>query len=1300
MPLLAKPINEYPSHGLMPKQDTQAASFVKKYPTHDGRNTVIAILDTGVDPGAAGMQVTTDGKPKIVDLVDCTGGGDVKTSTIVKATSKEINGENVSVIEGLSGRTLILDPNWKNPSGDYRIGLKRAYELFPSELISRLKSERRQNFEVKQARLIGEAQTRLADFKKKHTDVTEEALLKERDDLEARVEQLKSLMDDYEDPGVLLDCVVFFDGQDWRAVVDVKETGELRGQPALTDYRKELKYHTFGEEDLLNFSVNIYEDGNILSIVTLSGTHGTHVAGITAANFPDDPTLNGVAPGAQIVSLRIGDARLDSMETGPGITRAAAHLAINKVDLANMSFGESSSSPVDGHFIKLLADEAIGKSGCIFVTSAGNDGPCFSSIGAPAGMHASFITVGAYVKHAQMQAEYALLESVAECPYTWSSRGPSTDGYQGVDIYAPGSAITCVPVYGLNKLDLMNGTSMSSPNACGCIALLVSALKGEKMPYTPYRLKNAIVQTGKDVKDPLGIGFIQVDKSWEYLEAYQEHKDLDILFRVGVNKRGSQRGIYLREQEEVSQVQYITAQIKPTFMGEKDPENPEYNRAKFDYDARLALISTQSWITAPDFLYMHSGGNSFQIKVDPTILGESEFHYGEVLGYDTANPERGPLFRVPVSVVKPVNADNGSLTYQKVEYGPGDIIRRFVHVPEGATDCELTLRVNAASATSPARFMLHLLQLVPNKSQKNKQSYTFLLGSGSYGDPKTGDQVIVKRFSVRGGLNLEVALAQFWSGLGKHSVELNLEFHGVQVAGNLAIGNGVVKLDQEVTRLDIAAPVRRETAVDIKASFDTLRKYTRPTDAVIAPLHPDRNSLPDTKTLYELVLTYKFKADANSSVTPYFSNVMDQLYEHYLAGVFGIVYDANHKVVGHLDVYRHKIKLTAKGDYTIQLQLLTEKHGVLEKLKETVCELDFDASKTVTFNTYRKISEAFTSDKSTFANKIVLERGDQKALYIAAPTKDAWLPSNATPGDALVGTLSFQSKSVDGGNYKALYMIPPSLAAAAEESSSGNKKTDEIISQELADSIMDLQIGALKKLDKKTTAYDTLLAQLESEHGNDMTLLNYKMDAIWTVKGGNQMDTLTGLVEGAAFTKAQQDDIMALSEKVLAQINEPELVQFYMRPKPDSTESETAKQLRKTNDKKKQHLIKALQHRVAALVAIDVDGDDYKEQLQKEVDHLALWTSKEGGDDTSSDVISVLVQVKRERQDGRYGLALKAIKTYMDATAVTADTAKDLRKMWAVRVDLYANDLAWALWKDYDTKWNLIRSPPGGPAPF
>jgi tripeptidyl-peptidase-2 len=467
--------------GLVPKTDTQAAHFIDTYPNCDGRNVVVAILDTGVDPGAIGLQRTSDGRPKVIDLVDATGAGDVNTTKVVTLKKEDGN-----IIQGLSGRTLTVG-SWDCPSGTYHLGVKRGYELFPKSLVTRLKTERSNAWNKKQRAATNALELQLAALSRdaaKNKDAVA--------DMKLQLGQLRDKTSSTSpDEGPVYDLVVFCDGSGtWRCAIDVSQTGDLRGSTLYTNYRVERQYGTFEPQDgLLNFAINIYDEGNVVSIYCDTGAHGTHVAGIVAGYNPEQSDLNGVAPGAQIVGIKIGDTRLGSMETGPGLERGLLAVLENNCDIINMSYGEPTKTPNKGRYAA-FARTVVEEHGVVFVASAGNAGPALSTAGAPGGTTTSLIGVGAYVSPHMMRDEYSMRQqdhsssatgheskhsssssSMNTYPpgmqYTWSSRGPAFDGDYGPNISAPGGAIACVPNWTLQRNQLMNGTSMSSPNCAG-----------------------------------------------------------------------------------------------------------------------------------------------------------------------------------------------------------------------------------------------------------------------------------------------------------------------------------------------------------------------------------------------------------------------------------------------------------------------------------------------------------------------------------------------------------------------------------------------------------------------------------------------------------------------------------------------------------------------------------------------------------------------------------------------------------------------------------------------------------------
>ena len=358
-----------PFSALMPKRETGAEAFLKAHPKYNGRGVVVAVFDTGVDPGAPGLQTTPDGRPKIVDVVDGSGSGDIDTSTVRELKEGKLT--------GLTGRTLTLPGHWKSRDGKYRLGLAEAYRLFPADLVNRLKSKRREQWDITQRNRRTELEQTLKDWDKANPKPDKKTFT-EREELEAQVAALKKMQGAYRDPGPLFDCVVFHDEKHWQAAVDTDEDGDFTDEKLMTNFRVNRDYGTFDGEAQLNFATNIYRKGNLLSLVVDCGAHGTHVAGIVAAHFPDQPELNGIAPGAQIVSVKIGDTRLGSSSTGTGTMRGLIAVLQNKCDLINMSYGGAAPRPDVGRIYQEYS-QIVNRHGVIFVSSAGNNGPALTT---------------------------------------------------------------------------------------------------------------------------------------------------------------------------------------------------------------------------------------------------------------------------------------------------------------------------------------------------------------------------------------------------------------------------------------------------------------------------------------------------------------------------------------------------------------------------------------------------------------------------------------------------------------------------------------------------------------------------------------------------------------------------------------------------------------------------------------------------------------------------------------------------------------------------------------------------------
>uniref|UniRef100_A0AC34FI39 Peptidase S8/S53 domain-containing protein n=1 Tax=Panagrolaimus sp. ES5 TaxID=591445 RepID=A0AC34FI39_9BILA len=677
----------------IPKSTTQQTEFIEQFPEYDGRNTVIAILDTGIDLSLPGLQKTTTGASKVIGCFDLTGAGDVDTSTIRNCP---VNG----ILIGLTGRELMIPSTWENPSGEWHLGKKPVFELYSTNVKNRIINKQNKNLQ-KTTKLLA------AGLMKELTN----KLLnqKTREEINAKLQYLNESENiSFESP--VADCIVWFDGNKWKASIVTSICDNLESAKVMSSFSEDREYGFISEECMVSYCITIHDKGNILEICVANGSHGSHVAHIAAGHFPDNPEKDGLAPGAQIISLCIGDSRNRNNLSQQALIRALEICCRLKVDVINFSYGATPNCVDEGN-IAMIIKKIIENDRIIFVAAGGNYGPGLSTMGFAGGkLHHSGIYVGAYLSAEMKIKVYGHCEPSNSVVFPFSSRGPCHDASWGVNICAPGAAFTGIPKSELKSSDLLDGTSMSCPNAAGNIACLLSAMKSESIPISSFRIKLAIMNSAfmpEDVKqDPysLGSGIIQILSAYELIKSSMSLIPTNITDIVAsVNGK---RGIYIREPSKINHNEEYYITIETTF------KNSEDNDARINFECMLSLIQSKDGIK----LNMRTPkcrlpSSRCVITIDPRNLETGAVHFAEIVGINPLNKTLGPLFRIPIIVIVPekVTRLNGFCFNKQLTLQPAVPQRLFLQSPIGSTYAVAT--IESLESDRDIKFDMHCVYI-------------------------------------------------------------------------------------------------------------------------------------------------------------------------------------------------------------------------------------------------------------------------------------------------------------------------------------------------------------------------------------------------------------------------------------------------------------------------------------------------------------------------------------------------------------------------------------------------------------
>lgn len=681
----------------LPTNDIGAVAWREAHPGWDGRGVVVAILDTGVDLDAPGLATTSTGLVKVLDVRDFSTEGDWTTAAAEWDTATGVyEAEDGLRLKG-AGALAVAPP----AGGKVFIGAIREPQF-------------QNNADVHDLNDDGDT-----------SDVFG-FLVWQAD--RAAVESVLGLGRGYEQLQALNDTARRTVADErasarvWLVAVDTDADGDLAGEQVLRDYH--VNFDRFGlaspsapdSRTLMAWAVNVRQDEDFLGAPEPptaefhfdAGGHGTHCAGIAAGrNVWNQETMDGAAPGAFLISCKIGDNRLAGGATRTSSMQKAYEHAVAFGErwglpvVVNMSFGINAVEEGDDAMGTWL-DELLAEHPDFYVcTSAGNEGPGLSTVGLPATSE-SVIAAGAYLSIATGRDLYDA-RLARNTLFAFSSRGGETPK---PDVVAPGSALSTVPGFDDGSARY-NGTSMASPECAGAVALLLSAARQEGLETHWGLVKWALIAGASPVAGlalpEQGGGLVNVPASWPILRelAASESAREVLWYRVRTacpfQGDGEASAAYWRVPGGAPVApERVDFSVTPVFHPDLTPDQRDRFLRSFRFQSEADWLQVT---TGKD--YLRGGGPmTVSLQYDGRKLAAPGLYAARVVGSLDGGDRSGLAARElyfwnTVVVGTALGPENGyTATWTGRDLAASWVDRYYVDVPAGATALRVRLEVS------------------------------------------------------------------------------------------------------------------------------------------------------------------------------------------------------------------------------------------------------------------------------------------------------------------------------------------------------------------------------------------------------------------------------------------------------------------------------------------------------------------------------------------------------------------------------------------------------------------------------